>query len=140
MADVLVDQELVDAGLALLRADSRLVVWPDPAGARPETPDPPYVMVWAAVEWPPGMPEGSLAARSVVAHTRWWCHCVGATPEAAAVVAARVRAALLDARPTVTGRSCGQIWQEASRPPSRDTSTGIEVTDITAVYRMDSTG
>lgn len=136
MAD-LVDHGLVDVALALLRADPGLTVYPSPDGVVPATPATPYVRIYGSVERLPGA-HNALDGVSRWATVRWWCHCVGATQSAALAVAVRVRAALLDQRPTVVGRSCGLIRQEAQPPPTRDESTGVSVYDVVAVYRMDS--
>lgn len=138
MAD-LGDRHLVDAGLALLRADSGLVVWPDAAGAVPTTPVPPYVRVHYAVERPAGGEGCALDGRSAAWTVRWWCHSVGASEDAVLAVAVRVRAALLDVSPVVTGLSCCRIRQEAAQPPSRDTGVTTPVWEQTTVYRLDAT-
>jgi hypothetical protein len=64
---------------------------------------------------------------------------VGATEDAVLAVAMRVRAALLDVRPTVTGLSCGLVRQEAAQPPARDTDVTPAIWEQTAVYRLDAT-
>jgi hypothetical protein len=121
------DRVLIDAGLALLRADAGLVVYPDAEGAVPLSPTPPYVRVYGAVERTPDRLDGTSGQMT----TRWWCHCVGATEPAALAVAMRVRVALLDQR--VAG---GMVRQEVQPPPTRDESTGTAVYDVVAVYRL----
>ena len=132
------DRALIDAGLALLRADTALVVWPDPEGVVPATPEPPYVMVLAYVERPRD-DRAALDGRSTAATARWYIHAAGGTEPAAIAVAARARAVLLDVRPSVAGWSTGQIWQEAAQPVTRDESTGVPVHDLVTVYRLDAT-
>ena len=130
MAD-LTDRQLVDAGLALLRADLGLKVYPDAEGAVPATPSPPYVRVYAAVSRPSG-PGNAIDGLSVQRVTRWWCHCIGATEPAALAVAMRVRVALLDAR--ISG---GMVREDVGeRPPDRDETTGVPVYDAVRVYRL----
>ena len=130
MAD-LIDRQLLDAGLTLLRADPALVVYPDVEGQVPATPEPPYVRVYGAVGRPPG-PGNALDGLSRQLTARWWCHCVGTTEPAALAVAMRVRVALLDAR--ING---GMVRQEVGdQPPVRDETTGVPVYDVVAVYRL----
>lgn len=138
MADLL-DDALVNAALELLRADADLTVYPDEDGNTPATPSPPYVRVYSHVERPFDAGPNNLGGASSTWTTRWWCHCIGANEYAAGAVAMRVRAALLDVRPTVTGRACGPIRQEASQPPRRDEDLGYPVFDATDVYRLTST-
>jgi hypothetical protein len=122
------------AGLNLLRADSALTVVPDLEGNVPaELPDR-YVRVYTDVSWPDS-PEGrALDSRSATCTTRYYTHAVGPNEVSALIVAGRVRAALLDQRPTVTGRVVGMIRQEVSNPPTRDESTGVAVFDAVRVY------
>jgi hypothetical protein len=61
---------------------------------------------------------------------------VGANEYAAAAVAMRVRAQLLDFRPTIAGRNCGLIRQDSSTPAQRDESTGVLVMDRLDTYRL----
>lgn len=135
MAD-LFDQAHVDAGLALLRADPGLTVYPGPDGVTPRTPDRPYVRVYATVERPAVALGNALRGASTEAVVRWWCHCVADSEPAAVAVAMRVRAALLDQRPVIAGRSCGLIRQAEARPPMRDETTGVQVMDLVQVYRL----
>lgn len=137
MADLL-DKLHMDAGLGLLRADGALTVYPDaegntpPATARAQQ----YVRVYTSIERPPDSPNNTLDGTSGTWTVRWYCHCVGPNEYAATAVAMRVRAALLDKRPTVTARSCGLIRQEAGNPPTRDETTGTPVMDAVVVYRL----
>lgn len=135
MADLL-DKLHIDAGLDLLRADAALVVYPDTEGNVDIEPSPPYVRVYSYIERPPDDPANGLDGLSSAWTTRWYCHCIGANESSAAAVAMRVRAALLDVRPTITGRSCDLIKQEAANPPTPDSSTGPTVLDAVVVYRL----
>lgn len=137
MAD-LVDKAHIDAGLNLLRADTSLVVYPDADG---NTPAPAaraqrYVRVYASIERPRAIDGNALDGLSVAWTVRWYCHCVGPNEYSAAAVAMRVNRALMDKRPAITGRSVGLIEQESDSPPARDESTGSEVIDAVAVYRL----
>lgn len=130
------DQALVDAGLALMRADPQLTVIADrvPAGQQP-----PYVRVYTTVEWPPDDPNNNLAGRTGRAVVRWICHCVGGNDTAATAVAQRVRATLLDQRPTVAALAAGQVGMirhEQDAPPTIDETTGAAYVDAMHVYRM----
>lgn len=135
MADLL-DQLHIDAAMDRLRADGSLTVYPDAEGLVPLAPSPPYVRVYTAIERPADASGNDLGGSSGTWTVRWYCHCVGATEYAAAAVAMRVRSALLDVRPTVAGRACGPIRQDAGQPTTRDESTGIAVYDRVDVYRL----
>lgn len=135
MADQL-DRLHIDAGLDLLRADATLTVHPDRDGNTPATPPTPYVRVYAYIERPADALANSLDGTSALWVTRWICHCVGETEYAATSVAMRVRAALLDVRPTIVGRTCNRIDQDAAAPPTRDETTGSVVFDEVVVYSL----
>ncbi len=139
MADLL-DDQLINAGLDLLRADTGLRVIPDADGNLPNPlPPPPYVRAYTSIERLPDFGANSLLGTSGTAVVRWWLHCVGANETAANAVAMRASRALLDARPTVAGRECGPIRHEAAQPARRDDDLGYQVIDRVDVYRMTST-
>jgi hypothetical protein len=135
----LLDEQLVNAGLALLRADAGLTVYPDVNGETPDAPPPPYVRVYAYIERPVDAGENNLGGTSGSWTVRWIAHCVGANEIAARAVAMRVRAAWLDVRPTVAGRVCGLIRYDGSQPPRRDNDLGYQVLDQIEMYRLTST-
>jgi len=54
------------------------------------------------------------------------------------MVADRVAAALLDAIPVVTGRTCFPIRWEDGAPPQRDEATGSTVMDVIDTYVLRS--
>jgi hypothetical protein len=137
MADLL-DKLHVDAGMALLRADTSLNVYPDAEG---NTPDPParadhYVRVYVSIERPADHPNNDMAGTSDTWTTRYYVHAVGPNEYSATAVGMRARAALLDVRPTIAGRSCGLIRQDAANPPTRAETTGTPVFDAVTVYRL----
>ncbi|MDP9145660.1 MAG: hypothetical protein M3N43_13390 [Actinomycetota bacterium] len=138
MAD-LVDDLLIEAGMALLRADTGLTIYPDLDGVTPDTAAPPYVRVYPYIERPPDAGGNNLNGTSGTWTVRWICHCVAANERAATAVAMRVRVALLDARPTVAGRECGLIRHDGSAPPRRDSDLGYQVFDLIEMYRLTST-
>ena len=127
------DQALVNAGLDRLRADPQLTVHD---GVVPDEATPPYVLVYAQVEWPDGDPDNTVEGKTEAVTARWTCHCVGSTAAAARAVAQRVRTQLLDYRPTVAGVECAPIGQAESVPPTRDESTGRLVMDAVVVYEL----
>lgn len=134
MSDQL-DEQLAQAGLALLVADAGLRVHDGvvPVGAAT-----PYALVYTMIERAPA-PADRLSGSSTTVTVRWYCHCVGATAAAARAVAMRVRVALLDQRPAVAGLNVGLIRHEQSIPPDRDESTGKPVMDSVQVYRLTAT-
>jgi hypothetical protein len=140
------DNALVNAGLALLTADTSLVVYPggvpQPVPPAPPIP-PPYVVVYSVVEWPFGDSD-ALDGIAGTPTVRWICHSVGggvgATPataeQAARAVGQRVRTALLNKRLVVTGLNLGVIRQEAGGGvPQPVYPTGDPVMDLITVYR-----
>lgn len=136
-----VEADLADAGPALLRADlgpPALVVYPDAEGNVPATPDvmASYVRWYSSTEWPKDADGNALDGLSVTATTRWYIHCVGATEYAVAALANRVRVALLNAAPTVTGRSCNMIYMEASELTNRSELAATPTYVRTVVYAM----
>lgn len=138
MTDLL-DRLLIDAALDRLRADlgpPALAVYPDAEGFVPELPTAPYVRVYSSTEWPKEADANSLDGLSVSATTRWYIHCVGETEYAAAAIVMRVRAALLNARPTVSGRTCGLIYQESAEVTNRSELGGAPLYVRPVVYAM----
>lgn len=128
------DVALAAAGIALLVADTSLTVISD--GVVPAGQQPPYVRVYAHVEWPAGAEGDALDGLSGSPTVRWYCHCVGANDLAARAVTQRVRTALLNKRPVVAGMDVGMIRFDSGAPPTRDESTGVLVMDAVVVYRL----
>lgn len=136
MADQL-DELHAQAGLALLHANPDLVVYDDekvPPGATR------YVRVYTHIERPAGHTGNRLTGNSDTVVTRWYCHCVGENDTSARAVAMLVRASLLNVRPTIAGRSCDKIKQDAAQPARRDESARPLVVDLVQVYRLTTTG
>lgn len=137
MSDQL-DELHAQAGIARLQADATLVVVDKaPVGVSQA---PPYVRVYTHIERPAGHHANKLAGTSDTYVVRWYCHCVGANDTSSRTVAMRVRAALLDYRPTIAGRDCGLIRMDSSVPAQRDESTGAMVIDSLLIFSMSSTG
>lgn len=132
------DQALIDAGLALLTADTNLVTYD---GVVPSpTPTPPYCVVYSTISRPSDDPDNSADGRTSVWVARWIVHCVGANAAASRAVAQRVRTQLLDVRPVIAGLACGLIRMEGdSQPPRRDETTGALVMDAVQTYRLRAT-
>lgn len=122
--------------LARLRAVDGLRVFPDASGNPPEAAtELPYVVAWIGVRYDLGPALVAASTRAVVTITT---HSVGATDTAARVVAGRVRGALLDALPAVTGRTGWPIRHDDSPPLRTDESSGRRVYDQIDVYRWET--
>jgi hypothetical protein len=103
--------------------------------------DPPYALVYFAVETPDGLvaPDAvSLTMLSGPIDSVAIVHNVGASPQAARAaraVAGRVRAALLDVTLTISGRSCFPIrWREGQPPQRNEEVPGSTTSDVVDVY------
>ena len=100
------------AVLALLQADTTLRVYD---GQVPPTPTLPYVVLWS-----PPIPAATIDTLS--GRSGWFeqipqTTIVGFTPESVRIVSRRVRAALLDVIPVVTGRVCLPIRMDGDPLP-----------------------
>jgi hypothetical protein len=136
------DDAHAQAGLALLRADIVLTVYdgkvPDQVATGPG-PDLPYVLVYSKVSWPRDGAGNTIQGTAVTVSATWTCHCVGASAQAARGLQGRVRAALLNQRPVIAGRSCGLIKQDEVLDPNPDESTGRLVMDAVSTYSLVTT-
>jgi len=134
MAD-LVDENLAQAGLGLLQADVGMTTYD---GVVPDGAAVPYLLVYTTVKWPAGEAGAANAinGQAVTAVVEWTCHGVGETAAAARAMQMRARAALLNQRPTVAGRSCGLIQQDEVLAPVRDETTGRLLMDAVSIYSM----
>lgn len=124
------------AGLGLLAANPVLTVYDGQLPDAATDLTPPFVLVYTFCEWPDADPAQSLSAESGTCVTTWYCHCVGASDTASLVVAAQVRASLLDQRPAVAGRSVDLIRMVSSLPPQRDEALRRVVMDTVTVYEL----
>lgn len=107
----------------------------------PVNTNPPYVVVYFAYTSPEAgldTQTSTLEGSSLRVDCFAYCHCVGSNAAASRSVAARVRTALLDVAPTVTGRATFPIRHVENQPASRDESTGSLVIDQVDVYRLSS--
>lgn len=105
-------------------------------GKVPDNTATPYVRVYSTLEFLPDGQGNALDGQSKSAIARYYCHCVGGSDDAARGLAARVRTALLDVRPVITGRTCGLLREEEAPPPIPDESTGAYVIDAIRTYRL----
>lgn len=126
------------AVLALLDADNAvpaLVVYDGkvPTGGI-TSPTPPYVLAYFSGAWP----DLTFTSVTLTFQLRITLHCVGGNAQAARMVSDRGRAALLDVRPTIAGRSCYPIRWDLSLPPRRDETTGSMVMDQVDEYVLSS--
>lgn len=121
------------AALDILNGDDSITVF---TGSVPDNAQPPYVLVYTAVAWPDSVDGKTYDGKTGTCVTRWYTHCAGGSDQATRTVANWVRQLLNNAHPTITGRSCGLIQQEASPPPVRDQTTGVLVQDIVSVYTL----
>lgn len=130
-----------DAVLNLLSAATgspALVVYD---GFVPNGSTPPYVVVYFAFDYPPAETDGQssdLVMNSNRVDCFAYCHSVGTNSIGSRAMAARVRTALLDVAPAVTGRSVFPIRHIENQPAARDESTGVLVVDQVDVYRLSS--
>lgn len=124
------------AFLSLLRDVDGLRVFPDEQGNTPTATTPlPYVVAWVSVRHDLGPTIDGRSSRGVATAT---IHSVGANDTAARITAGRVRGALLDVTPTMTGRRAYPIRHDDGPPARVDESTGRRVVDQVDVYRLES--
>jgi hypothetical protein len=122
-------------GLALLTA-AGLTVYDGKLPDSATDVAPPYVLVYTFAAWPDADGAQGLDGLSGTCVVTWYCHCVGGNDTAALVVAGRVRAALLDQRPTIAGRSVDMIRHMSSLLPDRDEALRRSVIDHVHVYQL----
>ena len=139
MSDYGDEQAHADAVLALLYADADLTTYPAPDGGPSTVPPgalPPYVSVHITPFHDDGRNLNTKSTRFIEYID---CHCVGANDIAARAVAKRVRAALLDVKPTVAGRS---VYPIRYSPGGGEISTTEPVAETTVTinqrYRLES--
>lgn len=129
----LLDEAHAQVAIAILVADG---AWPVHVDKVPDDAELPYALVYPIVGWPDGNPDESLDGQTRRCVTRWYIHCVGSTDQSARSVSGRVRQLLLNARPTIPGRSCGFISQDVDPTRMPNEATGVLVVDLTAVYLL----
>lgn len=128
-------QTHADAILDLLRADPELVVCD---GTVPQGTVPPYCVVHFADADPELADSRGLDGASTRHVTHAYVHSAGSNNIAVRAVRQRVRAALLDVRPTIAGRSCMPIRREDGQPARSDEETGSPLISAVDVYRLES--
>jgi hypothetical protein len=139
----LLDKAHVDAVLALLAAglDPAIVVYD---GVVPSPyPDPevhPYVVVYFSGGWPTDGAGNAFDGRSATYRMQCYTHSVGGTAAACRAVAGQVRAALLNVRPAISGRSVFPIRWDDGQPAGTDESLGFPVINKADVYELKTTG
>lgn len=105
-------------------------------------PDPathPACLVYFAAEWPTTGTANALDGQSVTYLMRAYCHSIGASAAAARSIGGQVRAALLNVRPTIAGRTSGLIRWYDGQPPTRDETLGALVMDRVDVFELTTT-
>lgn len=118
------------AVMALLDPDP---VWNAYDGALPNpTPALPYWVVYFEGSYP----DLTFTGVTKEFQLRITLHNVGGNAQADRLGSDRAAALLLNARPTVSGRSCYRIRWEESVPPQRDETTGRLVMDQVDVYGL----
>lgn len=100
----------------------------------------PYTLVYLQAGWPTDGAGNAFDGLSRTCLLRIFTHSTGATAAAARSVAGQVRAALLNIRPTVTGRVSGPIRWVDGNPPDRDETLGFPVMDQVDVWELMTTG
>jgi hypothetical protein len=131
----LLDKAHADAFLGLLHAaldpvpiavyDGKV---PDPL---PDVQASPCVVVYFAAN--------ALDGKAVTYVTRGYCHCVAGSMAAVRAVTGQVRAALLNVRPTVAGRSAGLIKWYDGQPANPDETLGHLAVNKVDVYELITT-
>lgn len=132
------DQFHAQAVLALLDADNTSPALVVLDGKVPTGQVPPYVLVYFADSDPNDAESRKLPGASTRHVTDAYCHSVGGDQTAARAVAVRVRTALLDVIPTISGRICLPIRREDGQPVQRDEQTAANAWDKVDVYRLES--
>lgn len=124
-----------DAFFALLQADATLNPYD---GEVPKTPAARYSLVYFYVETPDGLlaPDAvDLTFDSDVIDGRAYVHNVGVTPASARRQSDRVRTAVLNRTPAITGRVCFPIrWREGQPPQRNEEIPESPVHDLIDVY------
>lgn len=107
-------------------------------GAVPQGAVPPYVVVYFADADPIDSPSTHLTGEARRHITDAYCHSVGDNAGSVRVVGGRVRGALLNITPTISGRKCWPIRRTDGQPAQRDETTGRLRADKVDIYRLSS--
>lgn len=110
-------------------------------GAVTEGETPPYLLVAFRFSTPDAEAEPDktdLSFNQTAVAVEITCHSVATTTTGARAIADRVRSALLNATPTVAGRSCFPVRHIDGQEPRRDESTQATIFDQIDVYRFTS--
>jgi hypothetical protein len=138
MSDLL-DKAHADAVLALLTGalNPAIAVYdgkvPDPT---PNVATNPWVLVYFDPGWPVDGAANSLDGNAVTYRLTLFTHSIAASAPAARAVAGQVRAALLNVRPVISGRSCWPIRWDDGTPTSLDETLGFPVMDKVDVWKL----
>jgi hypothetical protein len=109
---------------------------PDPL---PDVQASPWVVVYFDPGWPVDGAGNALDGKAVTYVTRGYCHCVAGSMAAVRAVTGQVRAALLNVRPTVAGRSAGLIKWYDGQPANPDETLGHLAVNKVDVYELITT-
>ena len=126
------------AVMALLWAQTNIATYPAPEGGPsivPPNAKPPYRTVHIVTEHT--SVGQRMTHRSNRTITRVFVHHVGPNDESAAVLCARTREALLDARLNLPGRSVYPIRHEQTRDAQTAEPVAETAVTITSVYRLE---
>lgn len=124
-----------DAGLDLLDATG-LTVYRGKLPPNITTLSPPWALVYTAVDFPGDDADNGLDQASLTCVTTWYVYGSGTTDSACLAVTGRVRGALVDVVPTITGRVCDRIEQTASEPARPHELTGNSVLTALSIYEL----
>jgi hypothetical protein len=130
-------QAHAQAVLTLLDADNTAPALVVLDGTVPVGQTPPYVLCYFMLGTPSADLEpdkADLTYDATAVQVRAYCHSVAGNAAASRAVATRVRNALLNVVPTVSGRSCFPIRWQDGQPQQRDESTGTVVFDQVDIY------
>jgi hypothetical protein len=138
MSDLL-DKAHADAVLALLTGALNPAIAVYDGKVRDPTPNVatnPWVLVYFDPGWPVDGAANSLDGTAVTYRLTFFTHSIAASAPSARAVAGQVRAALLNVRPVISGRSCWPIRWDDGTPASLDETLGFPVMDKVDVWKL----
>lgn len=106
---------------------------PDPT---PDVDAHPWVLVYFDADWPIDGAANSLDGNAVTYVLKAWCHSTAGSGAGVRAIAGQVRAALLNVRPVITGRSVWPIRRYDGNPTGRDEALGTPVMSKVDVYEL----